>query len=75
MKLDSNQIRVETVSRKYGVDNVSQLESVQKKRRAAFAKKRNTIVWDNPCTEKTIDADELNMLKLNLDFANIVSKM
>lgn len=70
MKLDSNQIRIETVHQRYGVDNVSQLEAVQKKRRAAFAKKRNTIVWDTPCTEKTIDADKLKLLKLNLDFAN-----
>lgn len=63
--MNSNNIRKQTVLSKYGVENVSQIEYVQDKRRKSFQDKKDiAIFYQEPRINQKI-ASDLKLYKLN----------
>lgn len=65
-----NTKRRATLNKLYGVDNVAQLSEVQEKRRAAFAAKRDTLIFYQEPRINKIQASDLQVYKLDVEYAN-----
>lgn len=66
----SNLKRIVTLQHTYNVDNVSKLASVQEKRRQTFAKKRDTLIFYQEPRVNIIQANNLQVFKLDNKYAN-----
>lgn len=65
-----NSKRKSTLNKLYNVDNVSQLSEVQEKRRATFAAKRDTLLFYQEPRINKIQASDLQVYKLDVEYAN-----
>lgn len=70
MMINCNKQRLQTVRNLYNVDNVSQLPEVQEKRRATFAAKRDTLLFYQEPRVNKIQASDLQVYKLDVEYAN-----
>lgn len=68
--LSSTLARKETVKERYGVDNVAELKEVQDKRRASFESKRDTLVFYQEPRVNEIQAEDLILYRLDVEYAN-----
>lgn len=68
--INCNKQRLQTVRNLYNVDNVSQLPDVQEKRRATFAAKRDTLLFYQEPRVNKIQASNLQVYKLDVEYAN-----
>lgn len=62
--------RKSTLNKLYNVDNVAQLSEVQEKRRATFAAKRDTLLFYQEPRVNKIQASDLQVYKLDVEYAN-----
>lgn len=62
--------RKQTLLSTYGVDNVSKIPEVQEKRRETFESKRRTILFYQEPRIKNIQGSDLDIYKLNKEYAN-----
>lgn len=62
--------RIQTVSNRYGVDNVAKLKIIQDKRRNTFASKRNTIKFNAQPISQIVDGSTLSVYRLNKEVAD-----
>lgn len=65
-----NAKRKSTLNKLYGVDNIAQLSEVQEKRRATFAAKRDTLIFYQEPRINKIQASDLQVYKLDVEYAN-----
>lgn len=66
----SNIVRRETVKERYGVNNVAELPEVQQKRKAAYEQKRDTLIFYQEPRVNKINADDLILYRLDIEYAN-----
>lgn len=66
----ANDKRKETLRSKYGIDNISKIAEIQEKRRQTFAAKRDTLIFYQEPRIHNIQASELQVYKLDVEYAN-----
>lgn len=64
----AHEARKQTLQLKYNVDNVSKIREVQLKRQKAFASKRDTLIFYQEPRIHKIQASDLQVYKLDLEF-------
>ena len=68
--MNSNEKRVDTLLRTYGVTNVAYIPEVQEKRRKAFEAKKDIAIFYQPPRVHIIHAEDLKLYKLDKDITD-----